>query len=123
MVNMPSNGRTDFVIVERTLHQVIGKVGLWRLDPPELGFMLHPDHWGHGYAAEAIDAVLGNAWTLDGEYQIDHVTADADPRNTACLRLLEKLGFYKIGEAKNTFETHLGWCDSVYLILDRPESR
>lgn len=46
--------------------------------------------------------------------------ADADPRNDASLRLLEKFGFVETGRESNTFDTHIGLCDSVYLRLDRP---
>src|SRR5580658_1935163 len=39
----------DFVIEHRG--RVIGKAGAWRV--PEIGFILHPDYWGQGFAAEA----------------------------------------------------------------------
>jgi RimJ/RimL family protein N-acetyltransferase len=43
-----------------------------------------------------------------------------DPRNKACLRLLDKLGFQVVGYGEKTYKTHLGWCDSVYLeAMDR----
>jgi len=28
----------------------------------ELGFLLHPDHQGHGYATEAVYAILAQEW-------------------------------------------------------------
>ena len=52
--------------------------------------------------------------------RIERVVADADPRNEACLGVLRKFGFQETGRAEKTFETHLGWCDSVYLELQRP---
>lgn len=55
--------------------------------------------------------------------RIERVVADADPRNEACLGVLGKFGFKETGRAEKTFETHLGWCDSVYLELQRPLSR
>ena len=55
-----------------------------------------------------------------GGGRIERVVADADPRNEACLGVLRKFGFKETGRAEKTFETHLGWCDSVYLELQRP---
>lgn len=52
---------------------------------------------------------------------VGSLKADVDPRNTASLRLLEKSGFVETGRKENTYETHFGWCDSVYLGLERPE--
>ena len=52
--------------------------------------------------------------------RIERVVADADPRNEACLGVLRKFGFKETGRAEKTFETHLGWCDSVYFELQRP---
>lgn len=37
---------------------VIGKAGAWQL--PEVGFLLHPDHWGKGLAFEAMTAVIAH---------------------------------------------------------------
>ena len=53
--------------------------------------------------------------------RIERVVADVDPRNEACLGVLRKFGFEETGRAENTFETHLGWCDSVYFELQRPK--
>ena len=54
------------------------------------------------------------------EFRVKKVLADVDPRNEACLSLLRKVGFVEFGRRENTFETHLGWCDSIDLELARP---
>lgn len=94
--------------------RVIGYMGIWKM--PEFGFILHPDAWGAGYATEAAQATISE---LFGAHAIDRITADVDPRNTASLRLLHKLGFVKTGRAKRTFLLGDEWCDSVYLALFR----
>ena len=103
----------DFVI-ERD-GRVIGKAGAWRL--PELGFILHPDHWGQGLAHEALGAVIAH---LFATHPLDRLTADVDPRNTASLRLLTRLGFAETGRAARTWRVGDEWCDSIYLALSRP---
>jgi [ribosomal protein S5]-alanine N-acetyltransferase len=50
----------------------------------------------------------------------DQLLADVDPRNTASLRVLQKLGFTVTGTAENTFLLGDEWCHSVYLALPRP---
>jgi RimJ/RimL family protein N-acetyltransferase len=112
MVTSPPEISDDFVV---TLDgEVIGKMGAWRL--PEFGFILRSDHWGRGYAREALAAFLGHAFRSRG---IEFLKADVDPRNTASLKLLADHGFVETGRASGTWNTHIGVCDSVYLKLDR----
>jgi ribosomal-protein-alanine N-acetyltransferase len=91
--------------------EVIGKAGLWR--GSELGILVGRRFWGEGYATEAVWAVVARA-IANGVARID---ADVDPRNQACLKLLLRLGFRRIGEAKATFRLGDQWADSVYLAL------
>ena len=102
----------DFVVEHAG--QVIGKCGAWRL--PELGFLLHPDHWGKGLATEALRALIPY---LFRRHPIKALTADVDPRNHASTRVLTRLGFVETGRASRTLLWRDEWCDSVYLALPR----
>jgi [ribosomal protein S5]-alanine N-acetyltransferase len=104
----------DFLVEHQG--RVIGKAGAWRL--PEVGFLLHPDHWGKGLALEAMTAVIAHLFAAP---DADVLTADVDPRNAASLRLLGKLGFVETGRAERTLKWRDEWCDSVYLALKRPD--
>jgi RimJ/RimL family protein N-acetyltransferase len=105
-------GEDDFLIEYQG--QVIGKAGAWRL--PEVGFLLHPDHWGKGLAHEAMTAVIAH---LFAAHEVEALTAEADPRNAASLRLLGRLGFVETGRAERTMQWRDEWCDSVYLAVPR----
>lgn len=94
--------------------QLIGKAGLWRF--PEIGFIVHPNHWGRGFAREALTFVVDRAFGVHG---LPKITADVDPRNEASLRLLDRLGFRETARAARTWLVGSEWCDSVYLELDR----
>ncbi len=104
----------DFLIEHRG--RVVGKAGAWQL--PEVGFLLHPDLWGQGFAREAMDAVITH---LFAHHDLDVLTAEADPRNSASLRLLGRLGFTETGRAERTMLWRDEWCDSVYLALSRAD--
>ena len=114
MINAPPEVSEDFVV--ELDGRVIGKAGFYRL--PDVGFILHPDVWGRGYAREAVAAVIAHVWAARPE--IDVLTADADPLNMRSLRLLESLGFERTGYAANTWLVGDEWKDSVYLALRRP---
>jgi [ribosomal protein S5]-alanine N-acetyltransferase len=114
MVGAAAEVSEDFIIEVDGI--VAGKVGAYRL--PEFGYILHPDHWGRGLASEALSAFLGHVYNT--RPRITSLNADIDPRNTASVRLVERLGFRETGRAQRTYHTHIGWCDSVYFAIDRP---
>lgn len=55
-----------------------------------LGYCFTEESWGHGYATEAARAVL--SWAFEA-FDLNRVQAEADTRNAASARVLEKLGF------------------------------
>lgn len=61
-----------------------------------LGYLLHPDHWKHGYITEAVGAVIDYAFTRH-EPALVRIEADHYTDNPASARVLEKLGFEREG--------------------------
>ena len=114
--SMIANGpdHPDFVI-ERDGH-VIGKAGFWKL--PEVGYILHADHWGQGLAGEAVTAAIDHVFATR---DIDDLTADVDPDNAASIRLLERLGWVKTGFAERTWHVGGEWKNSLYYGLSRAD--
>jgi len=106
----PSADSDEFIIEHDG--EVIGKIGVWR--QPEIGFLLRRDHWGQGYATEALQAFV--AYVASRGFAC--LTADVDPLNIASLRLLEAAGFQETGREAATFVVGDRVCDSVYLRLD-----
>ncbi len=111
----PCNGGDDYVL--ELSGRVIGKAGSWA--PPEVGFILHPDHWGQGYAREAMKALIP---VLFARHDIAALTADVDPRNAASIALLDRLGFRETGRAERTLLWRDEWCDSIYFALSRQDA-
>lgn len=108
----PKEGE-DFII--ELEGRVIGKAGLHRF--PDIGYLIDPEFWGRGYGREAVSAVVARAFAHHG---LTRIQADVDPRNTASIRLLERLGFVETHRQEKTWLVGEEWCDSVYLALDRP---
>lgn len=59
-----------------------------------LGYCFAEAAWGHGYATEAAGKLLG--WAFD-TLDLNRVQSEADTRNIASGRVLEKLGFVREG--------------------------
>lgn len=55
----------------------------------EIGFRLARNAWGHGYATEAVAALIGNA--LPGK-RPDRIVAIVDPHNSRSVHVLQKVG-------------------------------
>ena len=114
LIQAPIDTSDDFIIEFQG--RLIGKAGCWRI--PEIGYILHPDQWGKGLAHEALTAVIPHVFAT---FPIDAIMADVDPRNTASLTLLSRLGFQETSRAARTWLIGEEWCDSVYLSLAKPE--
>ena len=83
----------------------------------EVGYILHPDREGHGYATEGARAML--ALGFDG-LGLHRIYGRIDARNAASARVLERLGMRR--EAHLVENEHLKgeWTDEVvYALLAR----
>lgn len=109
----PTQPADDFAVILNG--RMIGKAGAWRL--PEIGYILHPDFWGHGYATEALQTLIPY---LFDRHQMPALTAEVDPRNQSSIQLLERLGFRKTHFEERTLQWGDEWCDSQYFALPRP---
>ena len=76
----------------------------------EIGLMMLPQYWNHGYGSETVRMLMDIAVSL----QIEKVTAATDQNNTAMIRILEKNGFsmQKIGWMLKLSEDGIGDLDS-----------
>jgi RimJ/RimL family protein N-acetyltransferase len=75
---------------------LVGMVGLHRVRPElpcapavEVGWRLHPDHWGHGYATEAASASLRFGFEEAG---LDEIVAFTTTRNVRSQAVMERIG-------------------------------
>jgi RimJ/RimL family protein N-acetyltransferase len=83
----------------------------------EIGWALHRDFQGKGYAYEAAAATLDFAFRT---LQLHRVTAELDPRNTPSIALCERLGMRSEAYFVEDLMFKGDWADTgVYGILDR----
>ncbi|MBG0831923.1 GNAT family N-acetyltransferase [Planomonospora sp. ID67723] len=83
----------------------------------EIGYVLHPDHHGRGYATEVGRALLELGFDGLG---LHRVTGRIDGRNTASARVLERLGMRREAHLVENEWVKGEWTDEVvYAILRR----
>jgi RimJ/RimL family protein N-acetyltransferase len=101
-------------IVVREEAALIGHCTLFSFDAQcrraETGYALRASAWGHGYANEAVSALLD--WGF-AELGLNRVEADIDPRNTPSARALERLGFTREGHLRERWIVAGEKCDSL----------
>ncbi|HEU0207276.1 MAG TPA: GNAT family N-acetyltransferase [Pseudolysinimonas sp.] len=82
----------------------------------EIGWTLHPDFFGHGYASEAAAAILELAFDRLGMHR---VRAELDPRNDASIALCRRLGMREEARFVKDLMFKGAWADTgVYAILN-----
>jgi ribosomal-protein-alanine N-acetyltransferase len=104
-INMQkTKGFSPYVVMLKESGEVVGVCGF---NPPDHGcdaeLMYHfkKEHWGNGYATEAAGACVNFATKLES---INVLGASIDPENTSSEKVLNKLGFYSVGE---------NWCEQT----------
>jgi RimJ/RimL family protein N-acetyltransferase len=69
----------------------------------EVGWHLHPDSWGHGYATEAARAVIHRGF----EAGLPEVYAVVRPGNEASLAVCRRLGMAPLGRMRRWYDVEL----------------
>ena len=99
--SMADGQLVQFAVVRREDDAMLGTCTLYQLDAQcrraDVGYALLPSSWGRGYANEAVTALLD--WGFE-TLALNRVEADIDPRNTASVRALERLGFTREGHLR-----------------------
>ena len=107
--------------VLRMTGELVGDVSLlWASEAHrqgELGFVVHPEHQGRGYATEASRPLLDFAF---GPLGLHRVIGRLEPRNAGSARVLEKLGMRREAHLVENEWVKGEWqSELVYAILAR----
>lgn len=81
-----------FSVIEKASSRWLGQAGPWQPDGwpgTEVGYALHPDAWGKGYATEACVRAMDYAFDTLGWDEAIHCI---DPDNHASQRVARRLG-------------------------------
>ncbi|MFD1932382.1 GNAT family N-acetyltransferase [Nonomuraea mangrovi] len=104
----------DLAVTLRESGRVIGQVLLnWtsrQHEQGEIGYVLHPDFFGKGYAAEAGREMLRLGFE---ELGLHRIVGRLDGRNTASARVLEKLGMRREAHLVENEFVKGEWSDEV----------
>jgi len=82
----------------------------------EIGWVIHPDYHGQGYATEAATSLLQHAFE---HLNVHRIIATCQPENPASYRVMEKLGMQREGFFRQGIERPDGtwWDEYFYAIL------
>ncbi len=92
----------DWAIVSKQTGKMIGTAGFTSIDTAnntaEIGYVLHPDFWGMGIAAEAAREVLRFGFE---ELKLSRIAAVCMKENPSSLRVMEKCGMHLEGTLRS----------------------
>jgi RimJ/RimL family protein N-acetyltransferase len=69
----------------------------------EVGWHLHPDSWGHGYATEAARSVIDRGFSAG----VPEVYAVVRPGNEASMAVCRRLGMQPLGRLRRWYDVEL----------------
>jgi RimJ/RimL family protein N-acetyltransferase len=72
----------------------------WEGRSVEIGYTLHPDHWGQGYAVEAAEALARHAFEVLGATRVFGML---HPDNRASAQVLERIGMLFEGHTRSSY--------------------
>jgi RimJ/RimL family protein N-acetyltransferase len=109
-------------IVLRDTGQMIGDVSLkWtsqRHSQGEIGFAVHPDFQGKGYASEAATALFDVGFR---EIDLHRIIACADDRNANAIHVMERLGMRREAHFRDSEYVKGEWTSQLVYALIREE--
>ncbi len=118
-----SNGNHGLTILRQSDGVQLGVLSLFdRVDGHSksifMGYNLFNQHWGQGYATEAVRAGLCVAFET---LELHRVEALTEVNNQASIRVLERCGFRREGLAKRRIHQRGEWQDTFIYALTAEE--
>ena len=92
---VPADGPPAGTVLFKPLPNGVGEV--------EVGWHLHPDSWGHGYATEAARAVIDRGFGAE----VPEVYAVVRPGNEASIAVCRRLGMTPLGRLRRWYDVEL----------------
>ena len=116
---MTEEART-YAVELRAEDRLIGQVGFHPWFAPriyEIGWVIHPQYHGRGYATEAARALLRYGFE---SLSVHRVIATCQPENPASWRVMEKLGMQREGHLRKCIyrDETTWWDEYFYAILE-----
>jgi RimJ/RimL family protein N-acetyltransferase len=96
--------------------RVVGfvRLGLTGVKAAKLGYAVHADSWGKGYASDAARTMITFGF---GELDLHRITAAIGPDNESSISVVKKLGFQYEGCLRDHVFTNGAWRDSLLYSL------
>jgi len=98
LTQLRERGYANYTLVTKETGTKVGVCGLYvrpDLELIDLGYALHPNHEGQGYAREASKRIMQAAKERFGQLKLSAITHG---ENTASIKVLEALGFAHLGQ-------------------------
>lgn len=116
----PRNEYT-LAVVRRAGDRLIGGIGISANDlnggVAMLGYCLHKEAWGSGFATEAGRAMIDFGFDV---LHLHRIWAGVAPGNVASERVLQKLGMTREGRLREDMQVRGKWLDTlVYAVLEQ----
>lgn len=109
-------------IVQKAENYLIGNCGIRKMYPysqmADLGYELHPDYWGRGYATEAAAALLQYGFET---LQLRSIWAECISENLGSKRVLEKIGMTFESTQRHNMLIKGQWYDTLRFQISRDE--
>jgi ribosomal-protein-alanine N-acetyltransferase len=119
-INIVPRARYRLIISKLDTHETIGRIVLWKIDDSikewEIGWDVHPKHWGNGYAPEAAKAVLKIAFNILMAHRVQALCND---QNSSSEKVMIKIGMKKEGTLRGVRCLNNRWYGShIYSLLE-----
>lgn len=115
--------RTEFYLAVEPLAglPLVGfiRLALGGVRAAKLGYAIHADHWGRGYATDAVRTMVRYAWEV---LDLHRITAAIGPENAASIAVVERVGMVREGRLRDHVFTNGAWRDSLLYSLLRDDA-
>ena len=92
----------DYAVILKKNGKMIGTCGFTKIEPlddrAEIGYVINPDFWGHGYATEAVKRILAFGFE---ELGLERIEARFIKGNESSFKLMQRVNMTLEGTVRN----------------------